>query len=238
MLRILSYCLCRYIFSSMVTCRFMSYHLQYQFYKLVLHYSLFTINYGHVWCLIPRWHNHLNPGINKSPWTEAEDELIYKLHTELGNQWNKIAQSLPGRTDNAIKNHWNSTVKRRYVEGGPVKKQRRKKEVLPLQQTQTEEIQTETPQPILILPQPSHSSFIKIEPDSGFDTFVRSPTTVCDSFVRSPASYGSWIGGGQRGVSFVHQQFLIELTLYLYIFIWFKIWFLYLLSLRPSIVRE
>ncbi|XP_043700173.1 myb-related protein 308-like [Telopea speciosissima] len=58
-----------------------------------------------------RWINYLRPDLKRGNFTEEEDELIIKLHSLLGNKWSLIAGRLPGRTDNEIKNYWNTHIR-------------------------------------------------------------------------------------------------------------------------------
>nr|CAD98762.1 MYB transcription factor R2R3 type [Populus tremula x Populus tremuloides] len=66
-----------------------------------------------------RWINYLRPDLKRGNFTEAEDELIIKLHSLLGNsRWSLIAGRLPGRTDNEIKNYWNTHIRRKLLNRG------------------------------------------------------------------------------------------------------------------------
>ncbi|CAA2944471.1 myb-related 330-like [Olea europaea subsp. europaea] len=65
-----------------------------------------------------RWINYLRPDLKRGNFTEEEDDIIIKLHSLLGNKWSLIAARLPGRTDNEIKNYWNTHIKRKLISHG------------------------------------------------------------------------------------------------------------------------
>ncbi|KAF2311731.1 hypothetical protein P3X46_030678 [Hevea brasiliensis] len=65
-----------------------------------------------------RWTNYLRPDLKRGLLNEAEEQLVIELHARLGNRWSKIAARLPGRTDNEIKNHWNTHIKKKLIKMG------------------------------------------------------------------------------------------------------------------------
>ncbi|KAE8714783.1 Transcription factor MYB57 [Hibiscus syriacus] len=67
-----------------------------------------------------RWANHLRPNLKKGAFTQEEEQLIIELHAKMGNKWARMAAHLPGRTDNEIKNYWNTRIKRRQRSGLPL----------------------------------------------------------------------------------------------------------------------
>ncbi|EES11177.1 hypothetical protein BDA96_06G174800 [Sorghum bicolor] len=92
----------------------------------------YILRYGHgCWSALPlkaglqrngkscrlRWINYLRPGLKHGVFSREEEETVMSLHAKLGNKWSQIARHLPGRTDNEVKNYWNSYLKKR-VEGG------------------------------------------------------------------------------------------------------------------------
>ncbi|CAI9101398.1 OLC1v1038711C1 [Oldenlandia corymbosa var. corymbosa] len=97
--------------------------------KLIKHIT----KYGHgCWSSVPklaglqrcgkscrlRWINYLRPDLKRGTFSVEEENLIIELHAVLGNRWSQIAAKLPGRTDNEIKNLWNSSIKKKLRQRG------------------------------------------------------------------------------------------------------------------------
>ncbi|CAL9127555.1 unnamed protein product [Musa acuminata var. zebrina] len=97
--------------------------------KLIKHIT----TYGHgCWSSVPkqaglqrcgkscrlRWINYLRPDLIRGAFSDQEEDLIIELHAVLGNRWSQIATRLPGRTDNEIKNFWNSCIKKKLKQRG------------------------------------------------------------------------------------------------------------------------
>ncbi|XP_004248511.2 transcription factor MYB86-like [Solanum lycopersicum] len=65
-----------------------------------------------------RWINYLRPDLRRGSFSEQEERTIIDIHRILGNRWAQIAKHLPGRTDNEVKNFWNSCIKKKLIAQG------------------------------------------------------------------------------------------------------------------------
>nr|GEW63900.1 homeodomain-like protein [Tanacetum cinerariifolium] len=140
-----------------------------------------------------RWMNYLRPGIKRGSFTQEEDDLIIQLHSVHGNRWSFIATELKGRTDNEIKNHWNSHLKRKAAndpldESETNKKPKKKRRNTSAKSTKVKPVnvpENVVPQEIIV-PQPassssSQSASFALRKNDSFDSVMMSGSSSSSS---------------------------------------------------------
>nr|WPY09238.1 transcription factor MYBPA1 [Prunus salicina] len=151
-----------------------------------------------------RWMNYLRPDIKRGNITPDEDDLIVRLHSLLGNRWSLIAGRLPGRTDNEIKNYWNTHLSKKLRSQGtdpsthkklsePVVKENKrrknqktknnmnKKEMVVKNKNKTGQ-HVEPLKPKVHLPKPTRiTSFLSLQRNDSFTSSTTTTTTTTSS---------------------------------------------------------
>ncbi|OEL28874.1 Transcription factor RAX2 [Dichanthelium oligosanthes] len=122
-----------------------------------------------------RWLNYLRPDIRHGGFTDEEDAVIISLYSQLGSKWSLIASQLEGRTDNDVKNYWNTKLKKRLLAAAAT----------------ADVVSTPSPPPILRLPAApfltpaatttAHASLLRF-PSLAIPT-VKTETYTCDDFL-------------------------------------------------------
>lgn len=130
-----------------------------------------------------RWTNYLRPDIKRGNFTPQEHQSIINLHHSLGNRWSAIAAKLPGRTDNEIKNVWNTRLKKRLLAPNHPTPQPHSHRNTPIQAAATKKTQSKT---TIIIKQSIHDGFVSasesaansISSAGGHQESVESTTTT------------------------------------------------------------
>ncbi|KAK3436065.1 hypothetical protein EUGRSUZ_C00724 [Eucalyptus grandis] len=137
-----------------------------------------------------RWLNYLRPDIKRGNITPEEEDLIIRLHKLLGNRWSLIAGRLPGRTDNEIKNYWNTILGKKVQ--GEEPKQPKKDETKKPKTKQPNKNLTPTPaantNPNAIRPQPAKCNKITVYPEPQPEASVTDFSSVQDLVKSSEGS--------------------------------------------------
>ncbi|XP_062163299.1 transcription factor WER-like [Alnus glutinosa] len=117
-----------------------------------------------------RWMNYLRPDIKRGNIAEDEEELIIRLHKLLGNRWSLIAGRLPGRTDNEIKNYWNSYLAKKSKDQFPL--------AMPTAEKKPMNIGLHGDNKVAVEPSMSGNKLVKINKSSPSESSARSPLST------------------------------------------------------------
>uniref|UniRef100_A0A453E6D6 Transcription factor RAX2 n=1 Tax=Aegilops tauschii subsp. strangulata TaxID=200361 RepID=A0A453E6D6_AEGTS len=130
-----------------------------------------------------RWLNYLRPDIRHGGFTDEEDTIIYSLYSQLGSKWSLIASQLERRTDNDVKNHWNTKLKKRLAAAAAAFSTRRSPPFMPLPAPAAAHAQ---PSPLLPLSVPT----VKAEAYT-YDDFLAPTAGLQDPFAAEGSSSAS-----------------------------------------------
>lgn len=151
-----------------------------------------------------RWMNYLRPGIKRGNFSPEEEDLIVRLHSLLGNRWSLIAGRLPGRTDNEIKNYWNTHLIKKLKSSGvepkagkqtkdpgkrtkkPSNKKKNKKQKKPEAAVKVEGLDEEKPYKVYA-PKPMRPS-VSLSRNSSLDDLAGSVSSCSGGFADNEAA--------------------------------------------------
>jgi len=149
-----------------------------------------------------RWFNHLDPNVIKDFWSPEEDEIIFEQYQMMGPKWSKIAKYIPGRTDNAIKNRWNSSISKRISKkggsGACLLPQVSKRKPKTISQQISSSASNELPK--LTIPIPFEPFSVKSFLFTQLEYQLNSPASPIPGFSSTPGAFG---GLGTPTASFV-----------------------------------
>lgn len=115
-----------------------------------------------------RYVNHLDPNLKKGEWTDDEEAILIALHEHHGNRWANIAKQLPGRSDNDIKNHWYSTIQRKFQTHGREK----------LIAAAIQQVQLMVNKQGQIIPPPKNQGFTSATPGATYSQTTNPPLAI------------------------------------------------------------